>query len=218
MHYSNTKLIEIPGIHKMQGLSPGYIRVLHAVPDAPNIDVYANNKLIAKNLSYKQITAYMPIPQGVYEISLYAAGTSNSPIIINSININIDTKSTVAAAGTLSTVSFIEIPDHQIIPLNINEASIRFIHLSPNAPTIDITWPNGSIIFENISTKERTLYKTVPANKYTLQVRVAGTSTVALTIPDTIFESKTVYTIYVIGFLGGTPELEALNILDGFYI
>lgn len=218
MHYSNIKFIESPEIHKMQGLSHGYLRVLHAIPDAPSIDVYANNKLIAKNLSYKQITAYMPIPQGVYEISLYAAGSSNSPIVINSININPDTKSTVAAAGTLCTASTIEIPDHQIIPLNINESSIRFIHLSPNAPAIDITWSNGSIIFANISYKERTLYKTVPANKYTLQVRVAGTSTVALTIPDTVLESKTVYTIYVIGFLGGTPELEALIILDGFYI
>jgi len=205
--------------NKMLGLSPGYIRILHAVPDAPNVDVYANNKLIAENLNYKQFTAYMPIPQGTYEISLYVAGSTNSPIIINSINIDIDTRTTVAVVGTLCTISFLAIPDYvRTIPVNLNEADIRFIHLSPNAPTVDITLPNGSIIFENVSFKELTIYKTVPASKYTLQVRVAGTSTVALTIPDLLFESKNVYTIYVIGFLDGTPELEALFILDGFFI
>lgn len=216
MHYNN---IENLGIQEMKGSPPGYIRVLHAVPDAPNVDVYIDQILIAENLSYKQFTAYMPVPQGMYEVSLYVTGSMNSPIIIYRINIGIDTKITVAAVGTLSTISFLAIPDYSItIPLNLNEADIRFIHLSPNAPPVDITLPNGSIIFENISFKERTRYKTVPADKYTFQVRAAGTSTVVLTIPDIFFESKTVYTIYVIGFLDGTPELEALTILDGFFI
>lgn len=216
MQYNN---IESHGNQEMRGLSLGYIRVLHTVPDAPNVDVYIDKTLIAKNLSYKQYTAYMPIPQGTYEISLYTAGSTNSPIINYSLNIEIDTRTTVAVVGTLNSISFLAIPDYgATIPLNLNEADIRFIHLSPNAPTVDIAFSTGFIIFENISFQERTLYKTVPAIKYTFQVRVAGTSSVALTIPDIVLESKTVYTIYVIGFLDRTPELEALIIIDGFFI
>jgi len=33
-----------------------YIRLFHASPDAPAVDVYANGTLIAKGLLYKQIT------------------------------------------------------------------------------------------------------------------------------------------------------------------
>lgn len=124
MHYNN---LEILRFQEKQGSPPGYIRVLHTVPDAPDVD------------------AYMPIPPGTYEISLYIAGSTNSPVIIYNINIEIDARTTVA-------------------------------------------------------------------------VRVAGTPTVALTIPEMFFESKTVYTIYVIGFLDGSPELEALIIIDGLFI
>lgn len=216
MQYDN---IESHGNQKLRGLSLGYIRVLHTVPDAPNVDVYMGKTLIAKNLSYKQYTAYTPIPQGTYEISLYTSGSTNSPIINYSINIEIDTRTTVAVVGTLDTIGFIAIPDYEIIiPLNLNETDIRFIHLSSNTPTVDIALSTGSIIFENVSFKERTLYKTVPSSKYTFQVRVAGTSAVALTIPDILLESKNVYTTYIIGFLDGTPELESLIIIDGFFI
>lgn len=217
MHCNNTDFMENLFRHKPQGLPLGYFRILHTVPDAPCMDVYFNDKLVAKNLCYKQFTAYMPIPQGTYAVSLYGAGSTNSPIIVYSINIDKGTRTTVAVIGTLTTVSFLAIPDDQTIPLKLDETDIRFVHLSPNAPTFDVTLSNGYIICDNISFKERTFYKTVPADKYTIQVSVAESSVVALTVPDLILNSKTVYTVYIIGLFGDIPHLEALIIIDGFY-
>lgn len=34
----------------------GYVRVLHAVPDAPNVDFYANGILIVSDLAYSEYT------------------------------------------------------------------------------------------------------------------------------------------------------------------
>ncbi|MDD2190364.1 MAG: hypothetical protein PHV71_06375 [Eubacteriales bacterium] len=44
MQYNIT--CETLNIWNIGNLSKSYIRVLHAVPDAPNVDVYANNSLI----------------------------------------------------------------------------------------------------------------------------------------------------------------------------
>ncbi|QHI72436.1 DUF4397 domain-containing protein [Aminipila terrae] len=85
----------------MENSYSGYVRVLHAVPDAPNVDVYANDKLIAKNLAYGNYTDYMPLNEGTYKISLYAAGDKSSPVLTNMLSIKKDEIITVAASGTL---------------------------------------------------------------------------------------------------------------------
>jgi len=46
--------------------SMGYVRVIHTVPDAPNVDIYADDKLIINNLAYGSYTDYLPIPEGTY--------------------------------------------------------------------------------------------------------------------------------------------------------
>ena len=92
---------------------------------------------------------------------------------------------------------------------------VRFSHLSPNAPAVDITLPDGTVIFRNVSYKQLTPYIAVPTDEYTLQVRPTGTDTVVLTIPDITLEPDAYYTIYAIGLLNGQPELDAIPIIDG---
>ncbi len=55
----------------------GYLRVVHAVPDAPAVDVYANNSLIIPALAFEQGTEYIAVPAGDYDISLTEAGTTD---------------------------------------------------------------------------------------------------------------------------------------------
>jgi hypothetical protein len=204
------------GNFEMQNIrepSMGYVRVLHAVPDAPNVDVYANDKIIAKNLAFGENTPYTPISAGNYEISLYVAGKKDTPVMANRLVIGNDTILTVAAVGTLKTIGFLSIPDSNM-PMESGKAMVRFAHLSPNAPAVDITLPNGTILFRNVSYKQLTPYISVPPMNYTLQVRVAGTPNVVLTVPNVNLEQNKRYTVYAVGLVGQKPELEALLLLD----
>ena len=191
-----------------------YIRVLHAVPDAPNVDVYADDQMIAKDLAFGKYTDYIAVPDGNYKITVYAAGTRSNPVIQNMLMVRPDTIHTVAAAGTLNRIELLEIPDR--MPGNESEkAMVRFSHLSPNAPAVDITLPDGTILFRNVSFKQLTPYIDVDPMAYTLQVRPTGTSTVVLTIPNVNLRAEMVYTIYAIGLVGMEPELSALLAMDG---
>lgn len=193
--------------------SMSYVRVLHAVPDAPNVDVYANDKLIASNLAYGEYTDYMPINPGPYEISLYKAGSDDMPVLMNIFNMPMNSIYTIAAVGTLSDLGFLAIVDSNM-KSDPRKAMIRFAHLSPNAPAVDITLPNGTVLFGNVSYKQLTSYLSVDPMNYTLQVRLAGTPTVVLTVPNVILEANKFYTVYAIGLVGKSPELEALLITD----
>jgi len=192
----------------------GYVRVIHTVPDAPNVDIYANDKLIINNLAYGNYTDYLSIPEGTYKISLYVAGTKNSPVLENMLTVNKNSILTVAAVGTLSEIGLLAIMDANESRMS-DKAMIRFLHLSPNAPAVDITLPNGTVVFSNVSFKQVTPYIDVEPMNYTLQVRVAGTSNVVLTVPNVNLNADKYYTVYAIGLVGEKPELEALLLLDG---
>ncbi len=194
--------------------SMGYVRVIHTVPNAPNVDVYANDILIFENLAYGSYTNYLPIPDGTYRISLYITGAVGSPVIANLLTLNRNEFITVAAVGTLSKIGLLAIHDANEAKQQ-GKAMVRFLHLSPNAPAVDITLPNGTVIFDNISYQQITPYLGVAPMDYTLQVRVAGTSDVVLTVPNLTLMADRYYTVYAIGLVGGRPELEALLLMDG---
>ncbi|WOO35864.1 DUF4397 domain-containing protein [Anaerocolumna sp. AGMB13020] len=195
-------------------MSTGYVRVIHTVPDAPNVDVYADDKLIIRNLAYGNYTDYLSIPEGTYKISLYVAGTRNSPVLANMLTVNKNSILTVAAVGKLSDIGLLAITDSNE-RRKPGKALIRFLHLSPNAPAVDITLPDGTVVFSNVAFKHITPYIDVPPMNYTLQVRVAGTSNVVLTVPDVNLFADEYYTVYAIGLVGEKPELEALLLMDG---
>ena len=195
-------------------MSMGKVRVIHTVPDAPNVDIYANDKLIISNLAYSDYTDYLSIPEGTYKISVYVAGTKDSPVLSNMITVNKNSILTVAAVGTLTDIALLANTDSNEARKPA-KAMIRFLHLSPNAPAVDITLPDGTVIFSNVAFKHITPYIDVMPMNYTLQVRVAGTSNVVLTVPDVNLDADRYYTIYAIGLAGGSPELEALLLQDG---
>ncbi len=190
-----------------------YVRVLHAVPDAPNVDIYTNDKLIARNLAFGDSTPYTPVSAGNYMISVYPAGTKTSPVLTNMLTVQDNTYTTVAAAGMLDTIGLLAMEDASE-PMNSGKAMVRFLHLSPDAPAVDITLPDGTVIFRDVSYKEITPYLAVEPMSYTLQVRPTGTSDVVLTVPNVRLEPNQMYTAYAIGLAGGRPELEALLLMD----
>lgn len=195
-------------------MAMSYVRVIHTVPDGPNVDVYANDELIVSDLAYGDYTDYLTIPEGRYKISLHVAGSETPAVLSNMLTVNPGSIMTVAAVGTLDDIGMLAITDTNNTR-NSREASLRFLHLSPNAPAVDITLPNGTVIFSNVSFKDITPYIDVPPMDYTLQVRVAGTSDVVLTVPNVNPMANNFYTVYAIGLVGGDPKLDALLIQDG---
>ena len=197
-----------------------FVRILHASPDAPAVDIYANNNIIAEGLSYKQLTNYLPIIPGNYQIQVYPAGNQTNAVIDTNVTIPQDSVFTIAAAGELSNISLMPFPEMFTpnMPMGMRNTSyVRFVHLSPNAPAVDITLTDGTKLFENVSYTQFTDYIAVNPGAYTLQVRPAGSNQVVLTIPDVSLMPGAIYSIYAVGLIGDAPPLEAVIAADGEY-
>lgn len=189
------------------------VRLLHAAPNAPNVDIYVNDKLFIRNLSYSEFTKYMVVPSGSYNVKVYPVGETVMPVVETEVNLQPNYAFTGAVIGTLPDLSLLPIPD-PANPNNYGTACVRFVHLSPNAPAVDVTLQNGSMLFKDVKYKDYTLYVCGPPGTYTLQVKAAGTDKVALTVSDVQLMANNYYSIYAIGLLDKNPELEALLSTD----
>lgn len=194
-----------------------YVRILHAAPGSPAVDIYANGNLIAQGLEFEQITEYVPVAPGNYSIQVFPAGRTENPIISTGLTVPTDSSMTVAAVGEPGRLSLFPVREVYMPMIDRRGVYVRFAHLSPDAPPVDITLPDGTKLFSNVSYRSYSDYITVAPGTYTLQVRPAGQEQVVLTIPNVTLSPGTISTVYAVGFLDGDPPLEALLYPDGVY-
>jgi hypothetical protein len=188
--------------------SPARVRILHAAPDAPNVDVYINGMRVLKDFSYKKVTDYLNLPKGKYHIDIYPAGNMIATVISKRVTVDSGKNYTLVAAGSGKNLKLLAFEDSPITPPG--EAKVRFVHLSPDAPAVDIAVKSGDVIFPNVSFRKSTEYMGLSPMTVDLEARVSGTKTVALALPNITFRPNTAYTIYAVGFANGTPALEVL--------
>lgn len=184
-------------------------RIFHASPDAPSVDIYLNSRRIIRNLTYKQETDYLPLGDpGRYTISIYPAGQTEKPLLTKSFTFEGNQKYTVAAVNNLNELELLFIYDDSKVP--DGETKMRFIHLSPDAPAVDIAARGGDVIFSDVTFKEITKYLGLSPMFVQLDVRIAGTDDVVLSIPPLSLRPNRAYTVYAVGYAQGNPALEAL--------
>lgn len=198
----------------MRQIESSYVRVLHASPGAPPVDVYSNGDLIARNHRYRRFTPFLNVEPGQYNIKAYAAGSTANPVIDTSVTLRPNTIYTLAAVGRPPAIELLPVAEPRV-PINPSKVNVRFVHLSPNAAAVDITLPDGTVLFSNTGYKGISEYKTLTPGTYTLQARLTGTDNVILTVPNIRLRGGQNISVYAVGLADSTPGLQALIPLDG---
>lgn len=186
-----------------------YIRIFNASPNAPAVDIYANDKLIVKDLAYKEFSQYLPVPPSNYNITVYPSGQTTNPVINTNVNIPLNTVFNLAIIGTFPDISLYAIQEPTTAQ-NFGRSCVRFVNLSPNAPALNIGLSDGTKVFHDVSYKGITDYACIPAGTYTFIISPAGTDNVVLTVPNVKLDPNNYYTIYAVGQVGKSPAFEAI--------
>lgn len=191
-----------------------YIRLFNASPDSSAFDIYANDALIGKNLSFKQFTNYLSLPSGDYVIKVFPSGKTTSPILNRTLEIPPNSILTAAVVNKVDNLSLLPVFEPHM-SLNPTMTFMRFVQLSPDAPEVDVSLPNGQKLFKDLEYKDITGYMILPPGNYTLLVKVEDTEKVILTVPKVIIKPNRFYTMYMVGLSLGTPGLQIVEALDG---
>lgn len=176
---------------------------VHASPDAPAVDIRLGLLPAARDLAFGQNTPYRFTLSGPRQIKVNVAGT-NTTVISARPTLARNTFYTVFAADRVANIGPVVLAD-DLTPPAPGNAHVRFVHLSPDAPAVDIAVANGGpVLFPNVSFKGSTAFTPVPAGTYDLEVRVAGTNTVALALPGVTLGDGRIVTVYAKGLLSGS--------------
>jgi hypothetical protein len=192
-----------------------YARFMHGAPGASNFDVYAGGRRLYSNLNYGMYSDYLYIPDGLNEFTLYPAGARVNPLVSSSIAISPGGVYTIAASGYPGRVALLSLQEQQM-GISPGLSYLRFVHMSPNTPNVDVILPDGTVLFGNIGYNARTGYVALTPVAYALQVVPTGTNQVLMTIPSVALAPGTTYTLFLTGLMGSTSNpLRAAVSQDG---
>lgn len=177
--------------------TPANVRVVHASPDAPAVDVLVNDTIRAvEGAEYEAVTDYIPLTPDTYNFKVVPAmGGPADAVIDADLPLDPGSETTVLAVGTLT------IPEISIEPLLLaddnrriaTEAKVRLVHASVSAGEVDIYVaeggslttvidPNAYYLFsaQGVPFKADTGYLSLPAGSYDIAITSAGDTSVAI--------------------------------------
>ena len=190
------------------------MRAAHFSPDAPNVDVYVGDHRILADVPFGAISGYTSLRPGRYRVRITAAGAPDTVAFDDHLDLPAG-EFTVAATGELSEGTFepLVLEDDAGRP-GRGTTRVRVVHAAPDAPAVDVTAGDGTALFEGVAFGDSGGYATVDAGEYDLAVRSASGGDPVAEVPAT-FESGTVYTAFVTGYLtpDDEPTDEALALL-----
>lgn len=178
------------------------VRVTHASPDAPSVDVAVNGATALTGVAYPVNSTYLPVASGSTRLQVKVAGTDTS-VIDATVPLSALTSYSVFAVNFVSGIEPLLLEDDRSAPAS-GKARLRVIHGSPDAPAVDVA-VNGAVAVPSLAFKSASGYLEVPAGTYGVEVRVAGTSTAVLSA-DLALEAGAVYTVLAKGSVSTIPS------------
>jgi hypothetical protein len=128
------------------------VQAFHGSPDAPSVDIYAGDALLSENIAFGDLSAPIQVPPGSYDLDFYATGTGPGTPAATAT-----TPELAAGERYLAIASGFLLRDDgseafQLLPLadefdaDADNARLRIVHASPDAPAVDISTVTNDVM------------------------------------------------------------------------
>jgi len=189
----------------------GRVRVLHAVPGGPVVDIRVDGDVVTSNLSYKGLTPYYAVEAGEHTVEVLVVGL---PFLSETAYLTGGMDFTIAGVGQGLSLGAAGYVDDNSPP---NSDTVRFVHLSPDTGPVDVA-VGGTLAYtiaSNIPYTGTSGYiGGLGPGPVAFEVRRAGEIAPLLTITPTL-EEGTINTLFIVGLSGGGAyPLDVIHSVD----
>jgi hypothetical protein len=194
------------------------VRVFHASPDAPNVDVLVDQGRVLEDVPYTAASDFLPVSAGTRHIAVNVTGTDTT-VIDARLDLADDVDYLIVAAGKAAEIAPIVATCDRSEPAQ-DSARVRVLHSAASAPEVDVyvTAVGGSIaeaqpVLSAVPFRAISDYLTIPGGSYDVRVTLAGTKTVAIEALNLSVPAGTVATVAALDAKGGGApfSLEVLS-------
>lgn len=191
-----------------------FFRVLNTY--ANKLDVQVNEIVMAENLNAGEFTRYVKLEPGRYQVKIYESEPKN--LIFESM---IDIDKNLAYSGVIAEddrdktdISVLMIPEAKEIANTAKMAGIRLINLVTDAPELELTASDGTILFSGINYGDVSNNVAIPSGRYTLSL-LEKESKLGVKTLDIDFAPRMHYTLFVSGKYDEDPDVKIIIPEDG---
>jgi len=195
----------------------GRVRVMHASPDTPAVDIFVDGAKAVTALAFPNNTPYVTLPAGPHNVKVFVSPSNGTgaPALEANLEVGAGKDYTVLAVGELgkSTLGLYVLEDNNATPA-AGKAHVRLIHASPDAPPVNVAVSGTNInVFTGVAFRNFGDYTPVDAGTYSLDVKVNASGATVLTVPGLKLDARTVYTAVAVG-LAGNGTLKVIPLVD----
>jgi len=198
------------------------VRIVHAAPNAPQVDIYvtapnadlANSSALA-TAAFKDETGEVEVDSGDYQVRITPAGSQM--VVFDSGTIALPggaDLAILAIENTLSGDSPVQLlvageTDSFFIRDTATPAELRVIHTSPDAPAVDVIVNDGftAPLVPNLAFGEFAGFVSVAADTYNVKVTPTGAMTPVVIEADLPLAAAENYSVYAVNTLANIEPL-----------
>lgn len=216
----------VSGLLLTAGLSFGQrVRVVHASPDAPAVDIYVDGQKAFQDLPFGEYTDYAEVGRGQHELAVYVARTDTA-VLRTSAFIDSSTDYTVLATGFVGgtpALDLLILADRNNTQPPAMRAKVRVVHAAPSAPDVDVYFTTPFAVLAQptltgVPFGAASGFLTVPTGmtnaQYQARVAVAGTQTVAIDSGRVVLPARSVRTYIALDPKEPGGSFQIIELLD----
>ena len=187
------------------------LKIVHSLPSHSTLDFYWDGELLTRQaLSYGQSAGYGGVFTGNHQIDVVPGGTLTS-ISRKVYNLEEDAFYTLfvsKVSATNDSVTTVFTKDDLSAPPT-GKAKVRFVHLSQNAPNLDLAIQGGATLFPDKIFNSFTEFTAIDPGAYVFQLKDAGTANVRASSAQAVtISAGKIYTIWAEGLVNGVDPVD----------
>lgn len=177
------------------------LRIIHAVEDAPAVDLYVDGTLAAQDVAFGDVTHHFRVPAGARTIEARPAGSdASSPAVINqAVDLTQELAFSLVLQGA-STAPEGVLYEDILDPLALGLSRLAAIHAVPGANEVDLLRADGAPLMVGLTYAQSYGTINIPVGEYELVTAPnGGTAAEAIAeLAETNLQTNLLYTLLIL--------------------